>query len=54
MYATPFLGRLRPSIMERATGYGPNGSGSDRILYIAPQNGYANLGFFFGVGAPAP
>ena len=37
-----------------ALGYGPNGSGSDRILYIAPQNGYANLGFFFGVGAPDP
>jgi hypothetical protein len=37
-----------------ALGYGPNSSGSDRILYIAPQNGYVNLGFFFGVGAPDP
>jgi hypothetical protein len=37
-----------------ALGYGPSGSGSDRILYIAPQNGYVNLGFFFGVGAPDP
>jgi hypothetical protein len=34
--------------------YGPNGSRSDRILYIAPQNGYVNLGFFFGVGTPDP
>jgi hypothetical protein len=37
-----------------ALGYGPNNSGSARILYIAPQNGYVNLGFFFGVGAPDP
>src|SRR5690348_5084951 len=37
-----------------ALAYGPNSSGSDRILYIAPQNGYVNLGFFFGVGAPDP
>jgi hypothetical protein len=25
-----------------------------RILYIAPQNGYVNLGFFFGVGMADP
>ena len=31
-----------------ALGYGPTTSGFDRILYVAPQNGYANLGFFFG------
>jgi hypothetical protein len=37
-----------------ALGYGPNGSGSDRILYIAPQNGYVNLGLFLGIGAPDP
>jgi hypothetical protein len=37
-----------------ALGYGPSGSGSDRVLYIAPQNGYVNLGFFFGAGAPDP
>jgi hypothetical protein len=37
-----------------ALGYGPDSSGSDRILYIAPQNGYVNLGFYFGVGAPDP
>jgi hypothetical protein len=37
-----------------ALGYGPNSSGSDRILYIAPQNGYVNLGFFFGVESSDP
>ena len=34
------------TLYHGALGYGPNGSGSDRILYIAPQNGYVNLGFF--------
>lgn len=29
-------------------GYGPTASGVDRILYIALQNGYVNLGFFHG------
>ena len=42
------------SFYHGALGYGPNGSGFDRILYIAPQNGYVNLGFFFGVGTPDP
>src|SRR5262245_1062842 len=37
-----------------ALGYGPSGSGSDCVLYSAPQNGYVNLGFFFGAGAPDP
>jgi hypothetical protein len=31
-----------------ALGYGPSGSYIDRILYIASQKDYANLGFFFG------
>jgi hypothetical protein len=31
-----------------ALGYGPTTSGFDRIIYIVPQNGYANLGFFYG------
>jgi len=31
-----------------ALGYGPTASGFDRIIYVAPQNGYVNLGFFFG------
>ncbi len=53
LYATPFPGATE-TFYRGALGYGPNGSGSDRILYIAPQNGYANLGFFFGVGAPDP
>jgi hypothetical protein len=37
-----------------ALGYGPTTSGFDRILYVAPQNGYVNLGFFFGTDVPDP
>jgi hypothetical protein len=37
-----------------ALGYGPSTSGFDRILYVVPQNGYANLGFFFGTGVSDP
>lgn len=29
-------------------------SRSDMILYVAPQNGYVNLGFFFGAGVADP
>ena len=29
-------------------GYAVSASPFDRICYIAPQNGYVNLGFFFG------
>ena len=37
-----------------ALGYGPTSSGFDRIIYITAQNGYANLGFFFGANLPDP
>ena len=37
-----------------ALGYGPTTSGFDRILYVMPQDGYANLGFFYGVGVADP
>src|SRR6185437_7162356 len=37
-----------------ALGYGRTASGFDRILYVMPQNGYANLGFFYGVDVPDP
>ncbi len=37
-----------------ALGYGPTTSGFDRILYVQPQNGYANLGLFYGLGVPDP
>lgn len=37
-----------------ALGYGPSASGFDRIIYITAQNGYANLGFFFGANLPDP
>ncbi len=37
-----------------ALGYGPSASGFDRIMYITAQNGYANLGFFFGANLPDP
>jgi hypothetical protein len=46
--------RATETFYHGALGYGPNGSGSDRILYIAPQNGYVNLGLFFGVETPDP
>src|SRR5689334_1225717 len=41
-------------LYHRALGYGPTASGFDRILYVAPQNGYVNLGFFFGTGVSDP
>ncbi|HEX5548622.1 MAG TPA: DUF1801 domain-containing protein [Ktedonobacterales bacterium] len=37
-----------------ALGYGATASGFDRILYVMPQNGYANLGFFYGIDVPDP
>jgi hypothetical protein len=37
-----------------ALGYGPTASGFDRILYITPQNGYINLGFFYGIDVSDP
>jgi hypothetical protein len=39
---------------HRILGYGPNDSYFDRILYIAPQNAYANVGFFFGTHLTDP
>jgi hypothetical protein len=46
--------RATETFYHGALGYGAKGSGSDRILYIAPQNGYVNLGIFFAVGTPDP
>jgi hypothetical protein len=37
-----------------ALGYVLTPSGFDMILYVAPQNGYANLGFFGGAGVTDP
>jgi hypothetical protein len=37
-----------------ALGYGPSLSGFDRIIYVQAQNGYANLGFFFGTDVSDP
>jgi Domain of unknown function (DU1801) len=37
-----------------ALGYGPTASGFDRILYVASQNGYVNLGFFYGTNVSDP
>ncbi|HEU4783057.1 MAG TPA: DUF1801 domain-containing protein [Ktedonobacterales bacterium] len=37
-----------------ALGYGATASGFDRILYVMPQNSYANLGFFYGIDVPDP
>jgi len=41
-------------IYHDALGYSTTGSPFDRICYIAPQKGYVNFGFFFGVGLPDP
>jgi hypothetical protein len=35
-------------------GYIPTPSGFEMILYVAPRNGYVNLGFFFGAGVTDP
>ena len=37
-----------------ALAYQPDASRFDPILYVAPQNGYVNLGFYYGVGVPDP
>ena len=37
-------------IYHDALGYSTSGSPFDRICYIAPQRGYVNFGFDFGVG----
>lgn len=42
------------TLYHGALGYGLTPSGFDRILYVAPQNGYVNLGFFFGAGVSDP
>jgi hypothetical protein len=41
-------------IYHDAVGYSVSKSPFDRICYIAPQRGYVNLGFFFGVGLVDP
>lgn len=37
-----------------ALAYQPDVSRFDPIVYVAPQNGYVNLGFYYGVGVPDP
>lgn len=37
-----------------ALGYGLATSGFDRIIYVQAQNGYVNLGFFFGTDLADP
>jgi hypothetical protein len=44
----------REGFFHGALGYGPNDSYDDRILYIAAQKGYANLGFFYGTHLADP
>lgn len=41
-------------IAHGVPGYTITGKSSDRIVYIAPQNGWVNLGFFFGADIPDP
>lgn len=41
-------------IYHDAVGYSVSESPFDRICYIAPQRGYVNFGFFFGVDLPDP
>ena len=35
-------------------GYSPSPSPFDRVVYIAPQRDWVNLGFFFGADIPDP
>ena len=44
----------REMIYHDAVGYSTTESAFDRICYIAPQNGYVNFGFDFGVGLHDP
>lgn len=39
-------------IYHNALGYATSLKPSHRIVYIAPQKGYVNLGFFFGADIP--
>lgn len=41
-------------IYHGALAYQPDVSRFDPIIYVAPQNGYVNLGFYYGVGVPDP
>jgi hypothetical protein len=41
-------------IYHSALGYGPTGSGFDRILYISVFKDHINLGFFYGAGLDDP
>ena len=41
-------------IYHGALAYQPDVSRFDPIVYVAPQNGYVNLGFYYGVGVPDP
>jgi hypothetical protein len=41
-------------IYHDAVAYSVSKSPFDRICYIAPQKGYVNFGFFFGVDLPDP
>ena len=41
-------------IAHGALGYAISNSAADRIIYIAPQQRWVNLGFFFGTGLNDP
>ena len=41
-------------VYHGALAYQPDISRFDPILYVAPQNGYVNLGLYCGVGVPDP
>lgn len=41
-------------IYHNALGYATSASASDRVVYIAPQSAWVNLGFFFGSDIPDP
>ena len=52
--ATKCMPEAHEIIYHSAIGYSLTKSPFDRICYIAPQNKYVNLGFFFGAYLPDP
>lgn len=42
------------SVYHGALVYNPTAIRFDPIVYLAPQSGYVNLGFYYGAGIPDP
>lgn len=48
------LGDMREIVYRGAIGYTPTGRPRERVVYVAPQRAYVNLGFFAGTSLPDP